>query len=221
MSYIRGREWPSLREIKKRCLRHTLKDREHLNTSELEKMNRMYKNILVKRAGTTWENWIAQVYGCMLSCNLCKPVDCSPPGSSIHGIFQAKMLQWIAISFSRGPSLPRNEIFFFLISGCLLLLLHWQADSLPLYLIARIAQVKSLNLPQMRFKNNRNLFLVFLRLEIQDQGAIIVEFWWEPSFDLETADLLYWRRQWHPTPVLLPRKSHGRRSLVGCSPWGR
>ena len=30
-----------------------------------------------------------------------------------------------------------------------------------------------------------------------------------------------WRRQWHPTPVLLPRKSHGWRSLVGCSPWGR
>ena len=29
------------------------------------------------------------------------------------------------------------------------------------------------------------------------------------------------RRRWHPTPVLLPRKSHGRRSLVGCSPWGR
>ena len=28
------------------------------------------------------------------------------------------------------------------------------------------------------------------------------------------------RRQWQPTPVLLPGKSHGRRSLVGCSPWG-
>ena len=28
------------------------------------------------------------------------------------------------------------------------------------------------------------------------------------------------RRHWHPTPVLLPGKSHGRRSLVGCSPWG-
>ena len=28
-------------------------------------------------------------------------------------------------------------------------------------------------------------------------------------------------RQWHPTPVLLPGKSHGWRSLVGCSPWGR
>ena len=29
------------------------------------------------------------------------------------------------------------------------------------------------------------------------------------------------RRQWQPTPVLLPRESHGQRSLVGCSPWGR
>ena len=31
---------------------------------------------------------------------------------------------------------------------------------------------------------------------------------------------IYRRRQWHPTPVLLPGKSHGQRSLVGCSPWG-
>ena len=33
--------------------------------------------------------------------------------------------------------------------------------------------------------------------------------------------VVIWRRRWHPTPVLLPGKSHGRRSLVGCSPWGR
>ena len=32
--------------------------------------------------------------------------------------------------------------------------------------------------------------------------------------------MLYVRRQWHPTPVLLLGKSHGQRSLVGCSPWG-
>ena len=32
---------------------------------------------------------------------------------------------------------------------------------------------------------------------------------------------MHQRRQWHPTPVLLPGKSHGRRSLVGCSAWGR
>ena len=31
----------------------------------------------------------------------------------------------------------------------------------------------------------------------------------------------WWPKNWHPTPVLLPGKSHGQRSLVGCSPWGR
>ena len=36
--------------------------------------------------------------------NLCDPVDCSLPGSSVHGIFQARVLEWVAISFSRGSS---------------------------------------------------------------------------------------------------------------------
>ena len=34
-------------------------------------------------------------------------------------------------------------------------------------------------------------------------------------------NILFRRRQWQPTPVLLPGKSHGQRSLVGCRPWGR
>ena len=38
--------------------------------------------------------------------------------------------------------------------------------------------------------------------------------------NLSHAILTWWRRQWHPIPVLLPGKSHGRRSLVGCSSWG-
>ena len=38
---------------------------------------------------------------------------------------------------------------------------------------------------------------------------------------LHNSKLNIWRRQWHPTPVLLPGKYHGQRSLVGCSPWGR
>ena len=37
---------------------------------------------------------------------------------------------------------------------------------------------------------------------------------------LQAVTVFQWRRQWHPTPVLLPGKSHGWRSLVGCSPWG-
>ena len=38
--------------------------------------------------------------------------------------------------------------------------------------------------------------------------------------NLGPHEVLIQRRQWQPTPVLLPRKSHGRRSLVGCHPWG-
>ena len=40
---------------------------------------------------------------------LCDPVDCSQPGSSIHGIFQARILEWVAISFSRGSFQPRDR----------------------------------------------------------------------------------------------------------------
>ena len=41
-----------------------------------------------------------------------------------------------------------------------------------------------------------------------------------PGVELLGHMVVLWRRQWHPTPVLLPGKSHGQRSLVGCSPWG-
>ena len=40
------------------------------------------------------------------------------------------------------------------------------------------------------------------------------------AMKLKDACSLEGRRQWHPTPVLLPGKSHGWRSLLGCSPWG-
>ena len=51
-------------------------------------------------------------YCCLVakSClTLCDPMDCSPPGPSDHGIFQARILEWVAISFSRGSSQPRNQ----------------------------------------------------------------------------------------------------------------
>ena len=40
---------------------------------------------------------------------LCNPMDCSPPDSSVHGILQARILEWVAIPFSRGSSWPRNR----------------------------------------------------------------------------------------------------------------
>ena len=38
------------------------------------------------------------------------PMDCNPPGSSVHGILQARILEWVVISFSRGSSRPRDQI---------------------------------------------------------------------------------------------------------------
>ena len=50
-----------------------------------------------------WKVLIAQ------SCpTLCDPMDCSLPGSSVHGILQARMLEWVAMPFSRGSSWPRD-----------------------------------------------------------------------------------------------------------------
>ena len=47
---------------------------------------------------------------CAQSCpTLCNPVDFSLPGSSVHGIFQARVLEWVAISYSRGSSRPRDQ----------------------------------------------------------------------------------------------------------------
>ena len=59
------------------------------------------KEALVKQRES--ESEVAQ------SCpTLCDPVDCSPPGSSVHGILQASILEWGPISFSRESSWPRN-----------------------------------------------------------------------------------------------------------------
>ena len=47
---------------------------------------------------------------CTQSClTLCNPMDCSPPGSSVHGILQVRILEWIAMLFLRGSSQPRDQ----------------------------------------------------------------------------------------------------------------
>ena len=51
---------------------------------------------------------------------VCDPMDCSPPGSSVHGILQARILEWVAIPFSRGSSQLRDQAWIFGIAGRLL-----------------------------------------------------------------------------------------------------
>ena len=53
--------------------------------------------------------WLAVLCFVPQSCpTLCNPINCSLPGSSVHGIFQAKTLEWVAIPFFRGSSQPRD-----------------------------------------------------------------------------------------------------------------
>ena len=102
-----------------------------------------------------------------LCLTLCDPIDYTAWGSSIHGILQARILEYVTIPFSRVTSQPRDWTRVSCIAG--------------------------------------KFFTIWAMREAHILGIL--------AFN--------WRRQPHPTPVLLPGKSYEWRSLVGCSPWGR
>ena len=65
------------------------------------------------------------------------------------------------------------------------------------------------------------LQLNFTEKAVNRCACLLFHSLWFPGTTKVGSALVEWRRRWHPTPVLLPGKSHGRRSLVGYSPWGR
>ena len=70
---------------------------------------------------------------------LCNPTDCSLPGFSVHGILQARILEWIAIPFSRGTSQPRNRTLVSCMAGRFFTIwakvnLHFQSWFVPISL---------------------------------------------------------------------------------------
>ena len=66
------------------------------------------KESTTERLNWTELNWVS---------DFCDPMDCSPPGSSFHGILQARILGWVVISFSRGSSWPREQTHISHIAG--------------------------------------------------------------------------------------------------------
>ena len=109
-------------------------------TTNLEDIREHYKQLYTHKFNNLVDMcWFLRKYNatqprvCMhaksfQSCpTLCDPKDCSPPGSSVHGILQARILEWVALPSSRESSRPRDWT-------CISLwhLLHWQAGSLPL-----------------------------------------------------------------------------------------
>ena len=135
----------------------------------------------------------------------CDPMDCSPPGSSVHGLFQARILEWVAISFSLENT--------------------FNLDSLKLISDSSESQY---------FKGSLVEEVIMEKKEKQNPRClagskqILGLPWWlsgkesacqckRPGFD-PWVRKIFWRRKWQPTPVSLPGKSHGQSRLVGYSP---
>ena len=148
---------------------------------------------------------------------LCDPMDCSLPGSSVHGIFQARVLEWVAIAFSTRKT-PWTAAFQAPLSMGFSRQEYWSGVPLAL-------QVESLPAePQGKPKHTgvgslsllQGIFLIYTMKycsTIKNETMLF-------AATMDGPRDYHRRRQWHPTPVLLPGRSHGWRSLVGCSPWG-
>ena len=89
-------------------------------------------------------NIVNQLCSVAQSCpTLCDPMDCSLPGSYVHETFQARVLKWVAISFSRGSSRPRGRTqFSHITSRCFTI---WATREAQLYMREGVNEWKSLS----------------------------------------------------------------------------
>ena len=140
---------------------------------------------------------------------LCDPMDCSPPGSSVHGILQARILEWVTIPSSRG---------IFSTQGLNVGLLHCR------WILYCLSQGWSLNLQILRGGRSIPKHIGL--------GPTLRSYLWfdyegfpggtsgkEPACQCKRhkrwlfdpwVGKIPWRRAWQPMPVFLPAESHGR-----------
>ena len=114
----------------------------------------------------------------------------SPPGSSVHGILQARILEWIAVPFC---NFTHNDVYMLIPTSYIITILIWATPVL---------------LPG---KSHGRRSLVGCSPWVGHD--------WATSLSLST--FMHWRGKWQPIPVFLPGESQGRGSLVGCRLWGR
>ena len=142
---------------------------------------------------------------------LCNPMGCSPPGTSVHGISQARILEQAAISYSMGPSQLGSKL-------SILHLLHWQADSFTtsatwecgcVYICIR-TYIHTQHTHTYTRTNRKSIY----GLPGGASGK-------EPTCQCRRhkrcrfdpwVGKIPWRKAWQPTPVFLPGESHGQRN---------
>ena len=139
--------------------------------------NALWKASISGHLKTVWNVKVKVTQSCPTLCDL---VD-----YTVHGILQARILEWITFPFSRGTSQPRDWTQ----------VSHFEGGFFTSWAISSVQSYSALCNPMACST---------------------------PGFPVHHQLLEFTqRRQWHPTPVLLPGKSHGWRSLEGYSPWGR
>ena len=152
-------------------------------------------------------------------------MDYSLPDFSVHGTSQARILEWVAIYFSRGPSQPRHPTQVSCITGGFFII--WTTTEAHNCVCIYI-QIMALELT--------NIYALILASEkamashsstvawkipwteepgrLQSMGSLRIGHDWATSLSLFT--FMHWRRKWQPSPVFLPGESQGQGSLVGC-----
>ena len=142
----------------------------------------------------------------LLCPTLCDPVGYSPLGSSVHGIFQAKILKWVAVSYSRGSSPPRDRIHVSCVSYTGRILYHWATKEALLFTLRGCkrllhGQQPTLVLPQGPAPVGPNRKKEWLDVDRNDHQD---EFWTPPFVSLYP--------HFHATGVMRPQ------STGSCSP---
>ena len=167
-------------------------------------------------------------------------MDCSPPGSSVRGIFQTRILEWVANLSSRGSSWPKGQTWVSHLAGRFFTI--WATrkalvlKTLPTFawrfslwfccftflvvkswLISTFPQ--ALSLSSIRTRNTHFWYCSQLFDFPGGSDSKVSAYNAGDRFDPRVGKIP-WRRKWQPPPVLLPGKSHGQSILVGYSPWG-
>ena len=159
------------------------------------------------------------------------PTLCDPMDYIVHGILQARILEWVDFPFSNGSSWPRNRTRVSCIAGGFLYQLSYQGSQKQDLLYQKWVRTHE-DINPLELKSNALTTRPFwynikdwfenkdYSWEFQIPWHFIICSLFCCSLILTTPDMLFQRKHWRPTPVLLPGKSQGRGSLVGCSLWG-
>ena len=151
---------------------------------------------------------------CAQSCaqlylTLCDPLDCSPPGFSVHGMLQTRILEWVAISFSRGSYRPRDRSQVSCTAGRFFT--NWATRKA--FMCLRV-WMNSIRCKKMNVISNRLGLFGLPRWHSGKESTCQCRRHKRYCFN-RCVRKIPWRRKWQPTPVFLPEKSHRQRSLVG------